>query len=314
MASEIDQAPELRVGAQGPEITPWVTYLQQLLAARGPRTYSGPIDGNFDATVEAAVKAVQHGINEYARTHNQPLIAEDGVASHPVWQDLYSGASNKEQLDAGVGVQAATHRVASDEDSGDDGVRVEWSEVARTGQKLGPGREIGRAGWVHGSLQCSVVDFKDDPYHGPVYVVFQDVHNTQSDEGGHADNGWCTIANIWLPIEGHLRVTLESHAGPLHGVIHDQFNLAQDPNLAVHVRQLHEEKTVTVAEAQQHGWMNGWTVNEGVDFKVTVGPASVGVQHQHSDQHQDSGSDTRTLTETVTVRLATPNLEILRTG
>jgi hypothetical protein len=312
MGSEVDHAPELRLGAQGPDITPWVTYLQQLLTRRGSSTYTGPVDGNFTAEVEAAVRKVQRGMAEYARLHKEPAIAEDGVVTLPVWQDLYSGASNKEAVDVLPGIEAATYSVENED--GEREQRVHWDLLADKGHELGPGREIGRHGWVHGTLQCSIRDFKGDDYHGPVYVVFQATDQSESDEGGHAANGWCTISNIWMPAEGHLRIVLESPVGAVHGVIKEQFKLDQDPNLAVHVEQVPDIVTVSVADAEQHGWLSGTTVNEGVDFKVTVGPASIGGSHQESGQHQQSGSDAHTQTETVTVKRWTEHLEIVRSG
>ena len=316
MATEVDHAPDLHPGAHGAELAPWITYLQQLLERRG--AYNGAIDGQFTPAVEAAVRHVQQQMAEYAHAHHEPAVAVDGVVRLPVWHELYSGASNKEAMDALPGIKASTHHVETDDDS-DDGTRVDWTQIAGmpgSGGKLGPAREIGRHGWVHGSVQCSIVDFKGDAYNGPVYVVFQDGENQQSDESGYATNGLCTIGDIWLPAGGMLRLTIEGATnpegavGPVFGPIHHRYELpAGHPMLGLHVRQVDDPQQVSMSDAEAHGWVQGTTVHEGVGFKVELG-IEASAEHSRDEHHEESNQHEHTVNRTITVHLATPHLEI----
>ena len=260
--SAIANAPDLQRGSSTAENTPWVQYLQQLLAYF--RAYSGPIDGTFDEDVEAAVKKIQGGMRDYAAGQGQTPAPVDGVVTKPVWEWLYGGASTGEALDSMAGSQIVDYRVEENEEEGDDGRRVAWNKLAsERDKKLAPGAEIGRQNWVAGSLQCTIRDWKGDTYTGPVYVVFEGTDTRQSDEGDRATNGNVTFANIWMPTQGQLRVLIESYdaAGNdmyAEGHLPGQFDLGNgDPHMGIDVVQEADKKEVTVTEAEEHGWVRG---------------------------------------------------------
>jgi len=308
--SEIDNAPVLYRGVSSAELTPWVVYLQQLLTMRGTSTYQGPEDGNFDERVEAAVRHVQQGMRAYAQQQGQALPPEDGVVTKEVWEEVYRAASMHEAMDDMTGAKAAGYRVENED--GDYERRVAWNEVATGNQQLAPGREVGRTGWVHGSLQCSIVDFKNSPYSGPIYVVFTGDDNAVSDESGTAHLGTGTLANIWLPVSGTLRVTLEGTGDyPLHGPLSKNYHLSEhSTTLGIRVEQIYDERKVTVEEAESHGWVRGWQVQEGLNFKVTAGPAELGWEGSQSQHGEESHSGSHGVSQEVTVRLPTPNLKV----
>ena len=243
----------------------------------------------------------------------------DGVVTHAVWEWIYGAASTHEAIDEMRGSRAAGYRVPSDEDAGDDGRRVAWDEVLTGNEKLAPGREIGRSGWVAGSVQCTIWDFGSEPYRGPVYIAFEAIDGSKSDESGEAQNGMCTIPRLWLPREGHLRVTLRGATGHnvndyLHGMLPEQLHITDDSNISIDIKQHYEEKFVTIAEAEANGWVRDWTVQEGIGFKVEAGPAELELERTVSDHSGLSHTRTDTVSEQVKVRLAMKDLQIVKTG
>ena len=171
--STIANAPDLQRGSSTAENTPWVQYLQQLLAYF--HAYSGPIDGTFDEDVEAAVNKIQAASRDYAAGQGQtPGTGRRCRHRARCREWLYGGASTGEALDfhgrkpdrrlPGRGGQRRRATTAA----------VAWNKLAsERDKKLAPGAEIGRQNWVAGSLQCTIRDWKGDTYTGPVYVVFE---------------------------------------------------------------------------------------------------------------------------------------------
>jgi len=270
MADEIvftvaDTAPVLRHGEHGD----WVRYLQQLLETAGHSP--GAINSSFGAETEKAVRAFQAWV---------PLHVT-GVVDKPTWEALIRNAETLEGLDTVRGELA------------------ESQDVHHT--KVGVGEEVGRKGWCKVTLSCIVRDFRHRPFPNTyAYARFSaDSDQSVSDEGGPVVDGVFSLHDIWVPEHGQFHLYVNSpqrgpmgNVGDVSGIAKLEFKSGHASYTATQTQG--ETRTATSEEAQSWGWMNGTTVEVGVDVELIN--AGTNVTQEHSGEHSYGNSESMTFT------------------
>ncbi|MGA8016368.1 MAG: peptidoglycan-binding domain-containing protein [Candidatus Dormiibacterota bacterium] len=264
-----DTAPVLRPGDQGP----WVRYLQELLEVLGRNPHLAhsplPINEHFGPDTEAAVRQFQAWVP----------MSSTGIVDHDTWQLLVDNAQSLEYAKTSLG-----ETLTPDADHA----------------KLDAGQEIGRHGWRRVNLHCTVLSFRQRPFHDTyAYARFADTQGAQSDENGHVVSGVLQLNDVWVPEHGEFHLYVRSEQPGPEGMVGDVSGVA-----AIHatgdfvqfqaLQSAGDTRQITQEEADARGWSQQSSVDSGIDLEIAKIGSTIG--SGESGEHTSSQSEALTVT------------------